>query len=428
MQLLLQMKHIKYKNMESETMRNKNNLFIDYKYLKINNDYMKDVTSHINKLMQHYTKKNNDSSYYDQSHYFKSLKNIVNYSHMPSYLNKLSTTVVKSSYMSNKTVANFAALLLINYSNKIPITIDELIILSTDSNYIEQIYNLPFLEEKHRIYIIQYLCYKQQKINHLLCKQLISSIYIEKLIFTNPTYAFILSYYYFDQLAEPIKYFVLNNSSVIELATGLNNGIFKNVPIEKFILILNKNINKAVISSFLVRLTYNQYTQDVIKYFVNNLYVLMNQYLTKSLQIPVHFPPALNIDIKDLNDPVPNKFVILPKSIHHLYILLLSILPEEILYSQNFKKVTARIFNKYNFIVFFHDIYTHSENERLYIPEKYQSSFIKRFLCNIKTINDIFSPFYPYLVARLKQILSKQNFDTLLYPKIKSLFILEELK
>lgn len=149
------------------------------------------------------------------------------------------------------------------------------------SSQLPNIWSYHNLNDKQRIYIIQYLCAASdvEMLFKLLLIPQLNIKYLRKLIYINPRFAYELSYWYLDKLDADTRKFVLYSCSVLQLSEAINNGkIFQlanNEEIIKRIYYLNSNDIDVLLSYINVtndKSKLFQQTQELLSNIIDTLY------------------------------------------------------------------------------------------------------------------------------------------------------------
>jgi len=281
-----------------------------------------------------------------------------------------------------------------------------------ESQQLPDIWDCANLNNKQRIYIIQYLCAESniEMLSKLLFIPQLNIKYLKKLIYINPRFAYELSYWYLNELDENTRKFVLYSCSASQLSEAINNGKIFQLANNEEIIKRIYHFNSSEIDELL---SYISIIDSEFKFFQQVQELLIN-----------------------IIDSLYEKIVLAKNytwgNLSFASILILRLSPK--LLNDKTDKIIAKIFNK-DFNAFFQlqckRIDNHNSPIQLHI--RYQPLFIKCFyhyyieIINI-TDNDpqkLYSTDY-VILNYAKKMLNNENYEQLL-ESIKPLQILYKL-
>ena len=192
------------------------------------------------------------------------------------------------NFLTNDNINDFAATMLLSYN------MNEFIHFASTSVYIVELWQKDFLTDTQRVYILQKLCAadKISLIDKILIKKDFNIIYLKKLIYLNPEYAFNLGKYYWNELDYHTKLFTLFSMNTYEFISQLNE---KNIYNEFSFNILMKKIINLPINNLdleLVKIEKTKENNNFLNYMLNTIYKFFNKkhtltwiYITLFIQI-----------------------------------------------------------------------------------------------------------------------------------------------
>lgn len=163
------------------------------------------------------------------------------------------------------------------------------------SSQLPDIWDCLNLNDKQRIYIIQYLCAASdvEMLSKLLFIPKLNVKYLKKLIYINPQFAYELAYWYLSELDENTRKFVLYSCSASQLSDAINNGkIFQLANSEEIIKrIYHFNLSEIDELLSLINITDNKYklfqqVQELLIKIIDSLYekiILIKNYTQNNL-------------------------------------------------------------------------------------------------------------------------------------------------
>lgn len=192
------------------------------------------------------------------------------------------------NFLTNDNINDFAATMLLSYN------MNEFVHFASTSMYIVELWQKDFLTDTQRVYILQKLCAadKISLIDKILIKKDFNIIYLKKLIYLNPEYAFDLSKYYWNELDYHTKLFTLFSMNAYEFISQLNE---KNIYNEFSFNILMKKIINLPINNLdieLMKIEKTEENNNFLNYILNTIYKFFNKkhtltwiYITLFIQI-----------------------------------------------------------------------------------------------------------------------------------------------
>lgn len=243
--------------------------FINNNYLRINQQWLDDTVDNLKPMSF------NEIIYYTSTYRM---------SNPPAFLDD-----DYMNFLANN-INDFAATMLLSYN------MNEFVHFASTSVYIVELWQKDFLTDTQRVYILQKLCAadKRSLIDKILIKKDFNIIYLKKLIYLNPGYAFDLGKYYWNELDYHTKLFILFSMNTNEFISQLNE---KNIYNEFSLHILMKKILNLPINNLdleLIKLEKekNNNFLNFLNYMLNTIYKFFNKkhnltwiYITLFIQI-----------------------------------------------------------------------------------------------------------------------------------------------